>query len=163
MFADGDLWGIVTIERACAVCCPTGHQAQLRVLGSVQGRRWRCKQRSQRACGHCMCLQNKAAAGTTKQVSGAGQTWAAPNSLAQLMDVLKAPSKASGQGQLRIIAGNTGSGPTLCFLGSCNAHNTVSAHNACSIRQGGSALCIRGMSGLCIECRCIQELARQQC
>ena len=97
---------------------------------------------------HGMCLQNKAAAGATKQVSGAGQTWAAPNNLTQLMDVLKAPNKVSGQGQLRIIAGNTGSGPTLCFLGSCNAHNAVFAHNECPLRHGGSALCIRGMSGL---------------
>ncbi|CAL5222937.1 g5372 [Coccomyxa viridis] len=54
--------------------------------------------------------KNKAAAGTIKQISGAGQTWAVPNTLAQLMDVLKAPSKASGKEQLRIIAGNTGSG-----------------------------------------------------
>ena len=45
-----------------------------------------------------------------KQVSGAGQTWAAPNTLAQLMDVLKAPSKDTGGQSLRIIAGNTGSG-----------------------------------------------------
>ena len=56
------------------------------------------------------CAQNKAKAGAMKQVSGAGQTWAAPNTLAQLMDVLKTPSKDTGGQPLRIIAGNTGSG-----------------------------------------------------
>ncbi len=47
-------------------------------------------------------------------MSGAGQTWAAPTTLNQLMDVLRAsPSKASGGEQLRIVAGNTGSGQPL--------------------------------------------------
>ena len=49
-------------------------------------------------------------------MSGAGQTWAAPTTLTQLMDVLKAPpSKESGGEQLRIIAGNTGAGEHFIF------------------------------------------------
>ena len=68
----------------------------------------RCDLKHLRALG--FCAQNKAKAGAMKQVIGAGQTWAAPNTLAQLMDVLKAPSKDTGSQPLRIIAGNTGSG-----------------------------------------------------
>ena len=68
-----------------------------------------------------ICLQSKAAAGAVKQVSGAGQSWAVPNTLAQLMDVLKAPSKASGKEQLRIIAGNTGSGTVLGTRRRCHS------------------------------------------
>ena len=61
-------------------------------------------------------MQNKAAAGASKQVSGAGQTWAAPTTLTQLMDVLKVPpSKESGGEQLRIVAGNTGAGESFIF------------------------------------------------
>jgi len=60
-------------------------------------------------------MQNKAAAGATKQVTGAEQTWAVPNTLAQLMEVLKSPSKVTGGTQPRIIAGNTGSGETFAF------------------------------------------------
>ena len=66
-------------------------------------------------------MQNKAAAGATKQVTGAEQTWAAPNTMAQLMDVLKTPSKLTGGAQFRIIAGNTGSGRTFRLLGCCRA------------------------------------------
>ena len=73
-----------------------------------------------------MCSQNKAAAGAIKLVSGAGQTWAVPNNLAQLMDVLKAPGKASGAVQLRIIAGNTGSGTAQLLLERSSCQNVMS-------------------------------------
>ena len=61
-------------------------------------------------------MQNKAAAGSSKLISGAGQSWAAPTSLAQLMDALRAPTKDGSQQAPRIIAGNTGSGEVLTCI-----------------------------------------------